>query len=126
MRVLAAKATGGVRVRLLLGDPDSENVIRHGADESEDVEADIRDALTLYRPLGGLVGAELRLHQTLLYTSIFRGDGELLVNPHVYGVMPAHSPVLHLGRDSGGEVARVYLDGFESIWSAATRTSRAI
>jgi hypothetical protein len=117
MRILMAKVTGGVRVRVLLGDPDSENIIRHGADESGDVSAEIRKALTLYHSLDGLGSMEIRLHRTALYASIFRGDDDLLVNPHVHGAMPARSPVIHLGRNrGGGDAARAYLEGFESIW----------
>jgi len=117
MRILMAKVTGGVRVRVLLGDPDSENIIRHGADESRDVSAEIRKALTLYHSLDGLGSVEIRLHRITLYASIFRGDGDLFVNPHVHGEVPARSPVIHLGHNGGtGDVTRVYLKGFESIW----------
>jgi hypothetical protein len=111
MRVLAAKAEQGVRVRILLGDPDSEDVVRHAM--NDDVAARIRTALTLYRRLPG---AEIRLHGTTLYASLFRGDDDLLVNPHVYAIRPEHSPVLHLGRRNEGKVSQVYLDSFERIW----------
>ena len=49
------KARAGVRVRMLLGDPDSEQVATRGADEGVDdaMAAKIRNALALYRPLRG-------------------------------------------------------------------------
>jgi phosphatidylserine/phosphatidylglycerophosphate/cardiolipin synthase-like enzyme len=119
MRILTAKATGGVRVRVLLGDPDSENIIRHGADESNDVSAEIRKALTLYQALAGLGSAEIRLQRTTLHASIFRGDDDLFVNPHVHGAIPARSPVIHLRRDRGGDVTRVYFETFERIWAGS-------
>lgn len=47
-------------------------------------------ALTLYRPLSN---AEIKLHQVVLYNSIYRADDQLLVNQHAYGIPAAHSPV---------------------------------
>ncbi|GAA3127385.1 hypothetical protein GCM10020001_055890 [Nonomuraea salmonea] len=46
----------------------------------------------LYRPLFGLSNFELRLHRTILYNSIYRADGDLLINMHVYGNRAANAP----------------------------------
>ena len=48
---------------------------------------------------------ELRLHGTVLYNSIYRADDQLLVNPHVYGVMANNAPVFQLRKIPGGEMA---------------------
>ena len=48
--------------------------------------AKIRNVLVLYRALRAIDGAEFRFHQTILYNSIYRGDDQLLVNTHIYGV----------------------------------------
>ena len=47
------KAAAGVRVRILLGDPDSESVAQRGADEGIDatMAAKIRNAILMYKPL---------------------------------------------------------------------------
>ena len=42
--------------------------------------AEIRNALTLYRPLGVVRNVEIRLHRIVLYNSIYRADDQLLVN----------------------------------------------
>ncbi len=120
--VLAEKANAGVRVRILLGDPDSQNVLQRGADEGIDqaMGAKIRNALTLYRQLGGLENVELRLHSTVLYASIFRADDELLANVHAYGLSAAQAPVFRIRSASGGDLARMYIDSFERVWESAT------
>ena len=106
-KILADKARAGVRIRVLLGDPDSPQVAERGADEGIDeaMAAKIRNVLILYRPLRAIEGAEFRLHQTILYNSIYRGDDQLLVNTHVHGLPAARAPLWHLRKIAGGEIA---------------------
>ena len=120
-KILADKAGAGVRVRVLLGDPDSPQVADRGADEGMDdaMAAKIRNALVLYRPLRAADGAEFRFHQTILYNSIYRADDQLLVNTHVQGIEAARAPLWHLRKIAGGELAAVYLESFERVWEAA-------
>jgi transcriptional regulator with XRE-family HTH domain len=121
-RLLAEKARAGVRVRILLGDPDSPQVAQRGADEGVDdmMPAKIRNALVLYRPLRKVEGVEVRFHQTVLYNSIYLADSQLLVNTHIYGLPAAHAPVWHLRKIPGGEIAACYLESFEKVWDTAT------
>jgi transcriptional regulator with XRE-family HTH domain len=120
--ILRDKASAGVRVRILLGDPDSEQVAQRGADEGvgEAQAAKIKNALVMYRPLRGLEGIEFRFHATILYNSIYRADDQLLVNTHVYGVTAPRAPVLHLHKVAGGDIVNTYLDSFERVWEGAT------
>ena len=62
-KILADKARSGVRVRILLGDPASEQVAIRGADEGVDdaMAAKIRNALVQYRKLRTIEGAEFRI-----------------------------------------------------------------
>lgn len=119
--VLAEKARTGVQVRILLGDPDSPNVLQRGTDEGIDntMPAKIRNALALYRPLSQLGNVEIRLHTTVLYTSIYRADDALLANAHAYGLSAAQAPVFRIRAAPGGDVARLYLDSFERVWQGA-------
>jgi hypothetical protein len=119
-KILVAKARAGVRVRVLLGDPDSPQVAERGTDEGigEGMAARVRNALVLYRALRA-AGAEFRFHRTILYNSIFRGDDQLLVNTHVYGVAAAYAPAWHLRKVAGGEIAATYLESFERVWDTA-------
>lgn len=128
LRTLARRAEAGVAVRLLLGDPDSGPVAHRGTEEGIDeaLTAKIRNALVLYRPLLERSDVELRLHRTVLYNSLYRCDDDLLVNPHVYGMVAAHAPVLHLRRtDAHDELFNTYISSFERVWQSATPLSRA-
>jgi transcriptional regulator with XRE-family HTH domain len=120
-RILKDKATAGVRVRILLGDPDSDVVAQRGEDEGvgDAQAAKIRNALALYRPLRAADGAEFRFHRTVLYNSIYRADDQVLVNTHVFGVTAAQAPVWHLRRLPAGELAALYFDSFERVWETA-------
>jgi hypothetical protein len=120
--IIREKAHKGVRVRFALGDPDSPSVDLRGKEEGiGDARASkISSAITHYRPLMRAKHVEIRLHQTVLYNSIYRADGQVLVNQHAYGMPAAHAPVFSL-YDSGyvGMIA-TYLDSFESVWASAT------
>jgi hypothetical protein len=120
-QILREKASDGVRVRIALGDPDGEQVARRGEDEGiDDVMAGkIRNALTLYRPLADASNAEIRLHDTVLYNSIYRADNDVFANHHIYGCPASHTPVLHLRRSGNDGMVVAYLDSFEQVWSAA-------
>ncbi|MEU8241790.1 XRE family transcriptional regulator [Actinoplanes missouriensis] len=121
-RILRQKADAGVRVRILLGDPDSESVAQRGADEGLDEvqAAKIRNALVLYQPLRKVEGIEFRLHRTVLYNSIYRADDQMLVNTHIYSFGASQAPVFHLRRVAGGSMVTTYLDSFEHVWDGAT------
>lgn len=121
VRLFADKARAGVRVRILLGDPDSAEVAQRGSDEGvgESMAAQIRSALVFYRPIIGLDNVEIRLHRTVLYNSIYRADDEFLINMHVYGTRAGNAPVLHLRRVAGGDMVATYAESFEKVWAQA-------
>jgi transcriptional regulator with XRE-family HTH domain len=121
--VLTARATAGVKVRIALGDPGCRQVAERGAHEGIDTSlaAKIRNALVLYEPLKQTANAEIRLHQTVLYNSIYFADDEVLVNQHVFGIAAANSPVLHLRNDGHGTLTAGYIASFERIWTSARR-----
>jgi hypothetical protein len=121
-RIFRRKADAGTRVRILLGDPDSEEVARRGADEGIDdtMAAKIRNAMVLYKPQRGIEGIEFRTHKTVLYNSIYRADDQLLVNTHIYNFPASAAPVLHLRRVAGGDMVTTYLESFDRVWDGAT------
>ncbi len=121
-RIFREKADAGARVRILLGDPDSESVGQRDSDEGIDgsLTAKIKNALVMYRPLFGIDGIEFRLHQTVLYNSIYRADDQVLVNTHIYSFAASQAPVLHLRRVAGGGMVSTYLDSFDRVWDGAT------
>ncbi|MFI6888577.1 XRE family transcriptional regulator [Streptosporangium canum] len=122
LRILAERAKGGVRVRILLGDPDSPHVAARGVEEGiggDVMAARVRNALTLYRPLRGVDGVDIRLHRTVLYNSIYRADDELLVNLHAYGTRAPEAPVIYVTHGQADSTATTYLDSFERVWMSA-------
>ena len=121
LSILAGKGRIGVTVRVALGDPDGQHAARRGEEEGigEAMPAKIRNALTLYRPLCAVENIEIRLHRTVLYNSIYRADGQLLVNQHTYGVPAAQAPVFCLTDTGSGEMTALYLDSFERVWAGA-------
>jgi len=122
LRQLADRARAGVHLRIILGNPDAPAIRQRGAEEGIDdaIIAKIRNALVLYRPLRDLPGVELRLHDTILYNSIYYADDQVLINTHVYGNPAANAPLLHLRRVAGGDMVTMYVDSFTRVWDHAT------
>jgi transcriptional regulator with XRE-family HTH domain len=118
LRILADKGRAGVTVRIALGDPDGPHAAKRGEEEGigDAMAAKIRNALTLYRPLRAAKNIEIRLHRTVLYNSIYRGDDRLLVNQHVYGIPAAQAPVFSLSYTGEDEMAALYRNSFQRVW----------
>lgn len=121
LRILRNKADAGTRIRILLGDPDSEHVTQRGIDEGIDslMAARIRNVILIFEPLRDVDGIEIRLHRTILYNSIYLADDHLLVNTHIYGFKAPQAPVFHLRRVAGGDMVNTYLQSFDRVWDHA-------
>lgn len=119
--LLCAKSDNAVRVRIALADPDHwlSDELAGPRELDATIAAQARDALRLYERLRHTRNAEIRLHQSALYNSIYRSDADLLVCQHIYGVAEAESPVLHLSNGNASEMAGTYLLSFEQLWSSA-------
>ncbi|MFI9561719.1 helix-turn-helix domain-containing protein, partial [Nonomuraea endophytica] len=122
---IADRARTGVRLRILLGDPDSPEVAARGIDEgigADIMAARVRNALTLFGPLQEIPSAEIRLHRTVLYNSIYRADDDLYVNTHAYGTKAPDAPVIRLHHATPDGTTATYLTSLERTW----RTARPI
>jgi transcriptional regulator with XRE-family HTH domain len=119
--VLVGQASRGVRVRIALGHPDSICVAQRGQEAGigDAMVAKIRHALALYLPLTASEKVEVRLHQTVLYNSIYRADSQVLVNQYAYGISAAQSPVFCFRQSESGDVAATYIDILEKVWDSA-------
>ena len=124
-QVIADRAVAGVRVRVLLGDPESPYVLERGRSEGigDTMPAKVRSAIAMFRPLQATPNVEIRLHGTILYNSIFRADDQLFVNTHIYGVMANNAPFFHLRKIPGGAMAVNYFESFERVWTEAVPLS---
>jgi hypothetical protein len=122
VEAIGARAADGVRVRLLLGDADSAAVAVRGEEEGigDAVAIKIRNSLALLRrAFKKAPNVSVRLHRTTLYTSIYRSDDEMIVNPHVIGLPAAQAPALHLRRISAGGLFDTYAAGYDRVWDDA-------
>jgi hypothetical protein len=118
VRLLSQKSDS-LRIRIALGAPNGTNIAERGAEEEigEAMGAKIQNSLTLLGPLLRKEGVELRLHDTVLYNSMFRSDDQLLVNQHSYGIPAAQSPVYHYRHSDDSEMFDSYLASFEAAWA---------
>lgn len=114
---LETRATAGVQVRLLFGDPLSQAVAIRGDEEGigESLRERCRLTWKYLRPLAGIRGIQLRQHGCTLYQSVFRFDNELLVNLHTFGAAASMSTVLRIHKDSG-PIANASTSAFEAVW----------
>jgi hypothetical protein len=120
-QMLAGKGKAGVRVRILLGDPDSPFVLERGHSEGigDTMPSKVRSAIAMLSPLARVENIEIRLHGTILYNSIYRGDDQLFVNTHIYGTMANNAPFFHLRKIPGGSMVSNYTESFERVWDSA-------
>ncbi|BFV56351.1 DUF5919 domain-containing protein [Kitasatospora sp. CMC57] len=120
-KMLAERAADGVQIRLCFGDPNGQAAAIRGREEGigDTLAAKIRASLTYYRPLLPEEGCEVRLHDTTLYNSLFRYDGTLLVNPHVWGQPASANPLIHLKRVDDTGWFDNYAQSFEAVWATA-------
>lgn len=114
------KLQRGVRVRVCLGDPDSDAVRLRGEEEGNraGMAGRCRICIDYARPLLGFDPAAVRVSGATLYSSIFRFDDDLLVNTHLFGNPATDSPVIHL-RVGRGSIAENVLRSFERVWDQA-------
>ena len=121
IEILRKKAAAGVRVRILLGDPDSPEADLRGREERlyDAIPGRIRMAIAYYRPLLGEPGIDFRQHTTTLYNSIFVFDDQMLINQHIYGAYGYIAPILHLRRVPGHDMFETYARSFERVWETA-------
>lgn len=118
LELLRARAHAGVKVRVLLGDPESPSVKKRGREEriGDALSARSRNALLLLQAPLNATGAEIRTHSTILYNSIYLTDKKLLINQHIYGLPGAQSPVIEVSRELAPRLAGTYMHSFELTW----------
>jgi hypothetical protein len=123
--LLVDRARAGVRVRIMLGDPDAKTIAQRGREEGigADMRGRVRIAHRYLRPALGTPGLEIRLHSTTLYNSIYLCDATMLVNMHMYGSGAPANPVMHLQRVAGGRLFESYRRSVESVWEVAIPTT---
>jgi hypothetical protein len=117
-RLLIDKAASECRIRIALANPDSLYVADRDDEESlgGTLSDRIRTTIDHFKPLFGVESIDLRFHQTRMYNSVFRGDDEMLVTPHLYGLKGYRAPLLHLRRLADDGMFDGFQAHFERVW----------
>ena len=117
---LVKLAERGVRVRVLLGDPDGAAVKLRALEENgTGLAGRISLVLTYITRAVEHPKVQVRLHDHTLYASLFRFDDDVLVNPHIWGSPAGNNPLLHFRRQPDGPLTSPWLTGFERVWQQA-------
>ncbi len=118
---LQLKIARGASVRICLGDPDSQAVLRRGQEEgvNGDLAGRCRLAARYTKPIQHVDNDAVRVSAATLYASIFRFDDQLLLNTHLYGNAASDSPVFHFRRQDDDGIAADAIRSFERVWQAA-------
>jgi hypothetical protein len=112
--VLAWKASNRTRVRVLVGDADSDAVRLRAAELSI---AWLPERCSSTRNhLISVPGIGLRSHGAAHYVSPFRFDDLILANTHAYGSWSCHASVIQLRRDRSDSLFKFYAGSFERLW----------
>jgi len=125
-RLLVDKAGAGCQIRIALADPDSRYVAERDAEEGlgGTFRDRIRSTLDHFKPLFGVPGIELRFHRTPMYNSVFRGDDEMLVTPHLFALKGYRAPILLLRRAFDDGIFDNFVAHFERVWAATSPIDR--
>jgi hypothetical protein len=125
---LTEKCNGGVKIRAVIGDPDSEHLAYRDREEGTPLTLVVRiqTTLTAWAPLLSLPGFELRYQDMPLYNSVFRFDDEMLVTPHLYATPGSQAPMLHLRRLGAGGLFSRFAGHFEAAWNVSAPRPAAV
>jgi len=128
--LLEGRAQAGAKVRLCFGEPSCDAVKIRDREEGlrGTLASKIHAALTYFDGLRDVSGCDIRLHATTLYTSIFRFDDEVMVNPHAWGQPASTNPLFHFQRIDGASMGVFdhYVASFDAVWTSAAPCSAEI
>ena len=118
-QLLEPKCAGGLRVRIALADPESEEVAARDRLEGlgGTLPGRIRSTVQHLEPLLSNPGVEVRYHAVPLYNAIYRFDDQMLVTPYLYRLHGYQHPLLHLKRLGPAGIFESYAQQFEAIWT---------
>lgn len=117
--ILTTKCEGGTRIRIVVADPECEQVRLRDLEEREPITivARIHSSLKAFQSLADCPNAELHFQTAPLYNSIFRFDDEMFVTPHLYATPGHFAPLLHLRRLGSTGMFASFASHFDALWS---------
>ena len=120
--LLIDKAASGCQIRITLANPDSQVVAERDEEEGlgGTMPERIRTTLDHFEALFGVEGIDLKFHKTRMYNSLVRGDNQMLMTPHQYGVKGYRAPLFHVSRTSDDGLFDSLVTHFEKVWADST------
>lgn len=127
-RQLLARAEAGVKIRMLLADPESVHVLTEHAERSPDASLgtlppgvwEIERTLGYLQPLLVHAHAEVRLFTAARPNAILRADDQMLVALHLFTATSEHEPILHLERRHERGLFDRFAHHLDLVWRHAT------
>ncbi len=119
--LLGAKSRAGCDVRLLLGDPTGDAILKRDAEEATEGSIPSRIETMLKRSryeLGDQFGTCVRLFDAPLYASLYRFDISMIVCPALFGQRGSKAPAFRVHQ--GRPLFTAYETHFIDVWDAAT------
>lgn len=118
--VLQRKAEQGCAVRFLVGDPDSEVTRRREEAEGVPLTVGTRIRVTLDEldKLRDVPGIEARFSDEHIAMSVFIGDDEMVVTPHLAHLVGHDSPAFHLRKRQDSGVFDRFAFHVDELWSS--------
>lgn len=119
--ILRWKAQHGTKMRVLVGDPDSDAVAVRSVEEQLPWLGDrCRTTRSYLKDAARCPRIDVKSHGTTLYASHFRFDDVLLVNTHSFGAWACQSPVHKICRVGSGYLFDHYCAAYERVWRLAS------
>ena len=124
-RTLKDLSSRGVRIRFLMGDPESEATVARERVEATSFTLRARIQITLENlaKLGELPGLEARFCNpddsvSHIALSVFRMDDDALVTPHLARLVGHDSPMMHLRKRMENGMFDRFTEHAEELWAA--------
>ncbi|MFG3021360.1 XRE family transcriptional regulator [Streptomyces sp. NPDC048254] len=119
---LRRKATGGCRVRFLVGDPDSELTRSREEDEGVALTLSTRIRVTLaeLEKIHSQPGIDARYSSGHAHLSVFRFDDDMIVTPLLPHSVGHDAPTLHLHRHQDDGMFDRFASHVEELWRRGT------
>lgn len=118
---LRQKAEAGAKVRVLLGDPESEVTRTREVVEGVPLTVSSRIAVSLNElaPLQDIPSIDVRFSDRHISLSVFTFDDQMIVCTHVAAAVGHDSPTYRIKRSGADGLYAAYADHVEALWQDA-------
>lgn len=118
--VLIEKANSGVEVKIVLADPNCDELKRRDSEENLNggLISRVKTSIHYFRSLAGIDKIELRFQQIPMYASVFIFDDQMLWTPHQFHIPGRLAPLIHL-KDNKEGMFKNLAESFDRTYEAS-------